>query len=228
MKDSKIKLGTDFIDKLLQGGLPRKSIILVEGTSGIGQSVLLYQFLNEGVKNKEKCIYVFSGHMIEEILDEFDSYNLNIKENDIEWIDASGAEEKAIQCDLSELYTVSSAIKKAIEKKGKNQVRLGMDIISPALMSNNPSEVYKFLSSLINDLKKNDVPSILVIEDAMHDPQVVASIEQLCDGVIEMKAIEKDLEIETVMKIKKMRNIPPFQKYFKYRVTEEGIIEKKE
>ena len=227
MKESKRRIGVEFLDDLLQGGLPKKSVILIEGTSGIGQSVLLYHFLNDGVRNKEKCIYVFSGRLIEEILDEFDSYKMDVRDKDLIWIDASNTDQKAIQCDLSELYTLSSAIKNVIEQNEKKEIRLAMDIISPILMANNPSEVYKFLSSLITELKKNDVTALFVIEDAMHDPQIVASIEQLCDGVIEMKAIEKDLEIETVLKIKKMRNVPPFQRYYKYEVTSDGIMEKK-
>jgi len=227
MKDQKRKIGVEFIDNLLEGGLPKKSVLLVEGTSGIGQSVLLYHFLNEGVKNKEKCIYVFSGHFIDEILDGFYSYKMNIKEKDLIWIDVSNTDDRAIQCDLSELYTLSSAIKNVLENTKNTEIRLAMDVISPILMANNSSEVYKFLSSLISELKKKDVITLFVIEDAMHDPQIVASIEQLCDGVIEMKAIEKDLEIETVIKIKKMRNIPPFQRYYKYKVTSDGIIEKK-
>mgnify|MGYP001277066760 CR=1 FL=1 len=232
MAENKEKTGVKFLDELLQGGVPAKSIILVEGTSGIGQSVLVYHFLSQGVKEQDKSVYVFSGHLLDEVLDEFESYGMEVKKSDIGWIDASNSNEdpSVIQCDLSELFTVSSAIKKKLaEKKSKSQqVRLAIDIVSPALMSNNSSEVYKFLSSLISELKKNNVTAMLVIEDAMHDPHVVASIEQLCDGVIEMKAIEKDLEIETVLKIKKMRNIPPFQKCYRYRVTKEGIVEKRE
>jgi len=167
---------------------------------------------------------------LDEILDEFESYNMEVKKGEINWVDASNSnEDPAItQCDLSELFTVSSAIKKNLAGKKAQGARLAMDIVSPALMSNNSSEVYKFLSSLISELKKSNVTAMLVIEDAMHDPHVVASIEQLCDGVIELKAIEKDLEIETVLKIKKMRNIPPFQKCYRYKVTDEGIVEKRE
>lgn len=229
MAVQKEKIGIEFIDRLLQGGVNPKTSILIEGTAGIGQNVMLYQFLYEGIRNNELCIYLFSGHMIDEVLDEFESYGMEVKEKDIVWIDASSSNESAIQCDISELYTVSSAIKKVISSRKKGQrIRVASDAISPMLMSNNPAEVYKFLSSLITELKKNDAISMFVIEDAMHEPQVSASIEQLCDGVIELKVLENELTIETVMKIKKMKNIPPFQKYFKYKVTENGLIEKKE
>ena len=232
MPEQKEKLGVKFLDELLNGGVPAKSIILVEGTSGIGQNVLLYHFLFQGVREQDRAVYVFSGHLLDEILDEFESYSMEVKKGEISWVDASNSnEDPAITpCDLSELFTVSSAIKKNLAgKKSKTQqTRLAMDMVSPALMSNDSSEVYKFLSSLISELKKNNVTAMLVIEDAMHDPHVVASIEQLCDGVIEMKAIEKDLEIETVLRIKKMRNIPPFQKCYRYKVTGEGIVEKRE
>lgn len=224
-KTEKESTGIKFLDELLQGGITPKTSILIEGTPGIGQNVILYQFLYEGIRKGEKCIFLFAGHMVDEILDEFESYGMELKDSDIIWIDASSSNENAIQCDLSELYTVSSAIKNAVSEKGKGKnIRIAMDAISPMLMANNPGEVYKFLLSLLTELKKNNVISMFVIEDAMHEPQVTASIEQLCDGVIELKAIEKDLEIETVMKIKKMKNNPPFEKYFKYRVTQDGIV----
>lgn len=229
MASQKEKIGIELVDNLMQGGMPTKTSILIEGTSGIGQNVMLYQFIYEGIRNKERCVYLFSGHMIDEILEEFESYGMEVKEKDVVWIDASASNENAIQCDLSELYTVSSAIKNVISGRKKGEkIRFATDAISPMLMANNPAEVYKFLSSLITELKKNEAASLFIIEDAMHEPQVTASIEQLCDGVIELKAIEKDLEIETVMKIKKMKNVPPFQKYFKYKVTEGGIVEKRE
>src|SRR4051812_3542366 len=50
--------GVPGLDRILQGGLPRKRIYLVDGHPGVGKTTLALQFLLEGVRLGEKCLYV--------------------------------------------------------------------------------------------------------------------------------------------------------------------------
>ncbi len=54
----RIKTGVPGLDTLIQGGLPKNSITLVSGPPGSGKSILCFQFLWDGVKNNEKCLYL--------------------------------------------------------------------------------------------------------------------------------------------------------------------------
>lgn len=54
----RIKTGIDGLDTIIQGGLPKKSITLVSGPPGGGKSILCFQFLYEGAKNGEKCLFL--------------------------------------------------------------------------------------------------------------------------------------------------------------------------
>jgi circadian clock protein KaiC len=54
----RVKTGVPGLDTIIQGGLPKNSITLVSGPPGGGKSILCFQFLWEGVKNGEKCLFL--------------------------------------------------------------------------------------------------------------------------------------------------------------------------
>jgi circadian clock protein KaiC len=50
--------GVQGLDDVLGGGLPRDCMYLVDGNPGVGKTTLALQFLLEGVREKERCLYV--------------------------------------------------------------------------------------------------------------------------------------------------------------------------
>ena len=56
------------LDDILLGGLPRNRLYLVEGTPGTGKTTLALQFLLEGRKLGERCMYVTLSETAEELL----------------------------------------------------------------------------------------------------------------------------------------------------------------
>jgi circadian clock protein KaiC len=64
----RLKTGIQGLDNLLGGGLPKGSITLVSGPPGSGKSIFCFQFINEGIKNEEKCLFLTLDKKIEGIL----------------------------------------------------------------------------------------------------------------------------------------------------------------
>jgi circadian clock protein KaiC len=58
LSTSKCGTGVPGLDSVLSGGLPRNCLYLVDGNPGVGKTTLALQFLLEGVKQKERCLYV--------------------------------------------------------------------------------------------------------------------------------------------------------------------------
>ncbi|MES3039374.1 MAG: ATPase domain-containing protein, partial [Bdellovibrionota bacterium] len=53
-----IKTGVHGLDEILNGGLPRNRIYLIDGDPGAGKTTLGLQFLMEGVRSSERVLYV--------------------------------------------------------------------------------------------------------------------------------------------------------------------------
>jgi len=54
----RVKTGVEGLDEIIEGGVPKKSITLVSGPPGGGKSIFCFQFLWEGIKNGEKCLFL--------------------------------------------------------------------------------------------------------------------------------------------------------------------------
>jgi circadian clock protein KaiC len=63
-----LSTGIQGLDDILNSGLPKDRIFLVEGNPGSGKTTLALQFLLEGVKASEKCLYISFAETKEEVL----------------------------------------------------------------------------------------------------------------------------------------------------------------
>lgn len=61
------RIGIDGLDDILNGGLIEHRMYLVEGNPGAGKTTLALQFLFEGVKHGEKCLYITLSETKEEL-----------------------------------------------------------------------------------------------------------------------------------------------------------------
>jgi len=64
----RVKTGVEGLDVVISGGLPKSSITLVSGPPGGGKSIFCFQFLYEGVKNGEKCLFLTLDKKVEGLL----------------------------------------------------------------------------------------------------------------------------------------------------------------
>jgi KaiC/GvpD/RAD55 family RecA-like ATPase len=67
-KMNRTKTGIEGLDKIIQGGFPKNSITLVSGPPGGGKSIFCFQFLYEGIKNQDKCLYLTLDKKVEGLL----------------------------------------------------------------------------------------------------------------------------------------------------------------
>ncbi|MEP6861263.1 MAG: ATPase domain-containing protein [Deltaproteobacteria bacterium] len=61
------RTGISGLDEVLNGGLPRDHIYLIEGDPGVGKTTLALQFLLEGVRAGERALYVTLSETAEEV-----------------------------------------------------------------------------------------------------------------------------------------------------------------
>ncbi|VVB59870.1 DNA repair and recombination protein RadA [uncultured archaeon] len=70
IEDKRVGTGIEGLDGLLQGGYPTGSVTLVAGTPGTGKTIVCFQYLNAGIKNGEKCLYLTSDERIHNLVNQ--------------------------------------------------------------------------------------------------------------------------------------------------------------
>lgn len=70
--------GNSGLDTILQGGLPAGHLYLLEGQPGSGKTTLALEFLLEGVRQGERCLYVTMSETAEELTEVAASHHWDI------------------------------------------------------------------------------------------------------------------------------------------------------
>jgi KaiC/GvpD/RAD55 family RecA-like ATPase len=65
-------------------------------------------------------------------------------------------------------------------------------------------------------------------EDGMNAPNALTTMEQIFDGVIEMRRYEQGLSITPLLRVKKMLGLPPLHGYFRFSVSSTGTCYERE
>lgn len=217
-----VSTGLEQLDNVLGGdGYPERSSILVSGPPGVGKEALGYWFTRSGLISGDFCLYV-TRLAVSEVLEDMKAFRISTDKLP-SWIAAEGGHSKF---DINDLTSLSTSIKESIRKKtldGKRS-RVVTDILSPLLMLNSPDTIYRFFNQLLADSKQNNAIFLATIEEGMHQPQVLAAMQQLFDGVLELRLYEQGPNVEPLFRVRKMRGMEPQPRYFRYEFSK-GTME---
>lgn len=219
MRSHLVSTGVPTLDGLLgSDGYPDRSSILVIGPPGIGKEALGYWFIRSGLVQSDYCLYV-THRPVSDVLRDMKGMGVGT-ERVPEWIASSGS---PIKCDLRDSTAISYNLKQAVQRNPGRRVRVATDVLSPLLVLNPLEPMYNYWSQLLTDLKQRDSVVFALAEDGMHPPNVLTTMEQLFDGVIEMRLYEEGLAITPLFRVRKMLGLPPLHGYFRFSVTSTGM-----
>ena len=214
-----VSTGVPTLDRILgDDGYPDRTSILVKGPPGIGKEVLGYWFVRYGLVQGDYCLYA-THRPVSDVLRDMKRVGI-ATERVPDWIASSGS---PIRCDLRDAASISYGIKETLHRNKDRRSRLTTDVLSPLLVLNPLESMYSFWSQLLSDLKQQDLVVLALAEDGMHPPNTLTTMEQLFDGVVEMKLYEEGLAITPLFRIKKMLGLPPLQGYFRFSITSTGM-----
>ncbi|HXZ89528.1 MAG TPA: ATPase domain-containing protein [Candidatus Dormibacteraeota bacterium] len=124
---------------------------------------------------------------------------------------------------MNDLSGLSINMKEILKKNGDRRIRIVIDIISSILMLNPPETIYKFLTQLFAAVKQYDAVLVATLEEGMHPPNVLAAMQQLFDGVIELRLYEEGLKVIPLLRIRKMRGVAPQPAYYNFSFSHSGM-----
>ncbi len=214
-----VSTGVPSLDNLLgSDGYPDRSAVLVEGPPGIGKEALCYWFVRSGLIQGDYCLYA-THRPVSDVLRDMKGVGVST-ERVPDWIASSGS---SIRLDLRDPTSISVNIKQAAHQNKDRRVRIATDVLSPLLVLNSVESMYNYWSQLLSDLKQQDCVTFALAEEGMHVPNVLTTMEQIFDGVIEMRLYEEGLSITPLFRVKKMLGLPPLHGYFRFSISSSGM-----
>jgi circadian clock protein KaiC len=211
--------GVPALDKLLVDGYPDKSAVMIVGPPGIGKEALGYWFIQTGLIQGDFCLYV-TRLSVREVLQDVKGFGVDMQKKVPLWFSSDGGQ---IKCDVSDLAGLSFNVKEVLRQNTTRRIRIVTDVLSSLLMLNQPETIYKFLNQLLDEVKRYDAVLLATLEEGMHKPEVLAAMQQLFDGVVELRLYEEGLKVLPLLRIRKMRGVPPQPGYFNFSFTRTGM-----
>jgi KaiC domain protein len=225
MSDNRVKTGVDGLDEMLQGGLPENHIVVLMGSFGTGKTTFGLQFLIEGLKKDEPCIFISLEEDKDSIIKNAASFG---------WDLTQAIEKKKIglfKLEPSDAKTTITRIKSELPKfiKSFGAKRVVLDSVSLLnMMFSDENERRSNLFNLCQLLRSTGATVLMTAEVKDDNPRSSRDglAEYTADGVLLLQSDERDEggEVQLTIRILKMRRTAHSRRVKPYSITDKGIV----
>ncbi len=220
-KDECIRIPTGIkeFDKLVERGFEKNSTNLIMGGPGSGKTIFATQYIVEGLKNRENCLYITFEENKSSFYHNMKRFNWSLEEYE-----------------KNNLFTflnyTPGKVKSMLEEGGgiieniiiKNKVtRLVIDsMTSFTLLFDDELEKREASLELFNMIKKWNCTSLVTFEGSPNGEQYRA-LEFESDSIILMQFARKMVKREREIEVLKMRGTNHSKGLYKFSITKNGI-----
>lgn len=225
MNTGKVRTGIQGLDEMLQGGIPENHMILVMGTFGTGKTTFGLQFLLEGLRNEEPCMFISLEEDKDSILKNAASFG---------WDLSQAIESKKLglfKLEPSDAKTTVTRIKSELPKfiKSFGAKRVVLDSVSLLnMLFTDDNERRANLFNLCQLMRSTGATAVLTAEVKDDNPRSSRDglAEYTVDGVLLLQSeeIRESGEVQLTVRILKMRRAPHSRRVKPYSITDKGIV----
>ncbi len=232
-----ISVGIEGLNKLIGGGIPRRTILLLSGVPGVGKTVFCQQFIYEGLKNGEYGIYLTMDESPEDVKERMKIFGWDVteyeKKGQLVFIDCyswrlgelSGSKSRfalSSPTDINQLNRIVIEGQREVQKFS-DKGRVVLDSLSTLVMYAGLEPVFKFTQVFAARAKQQNNTGLLVLEEGVHDEKLSNALQYTTDGVIEFRMYEDDSNIKRQLRILRMKFAKHFANWVDFEITDNGI-----
>lgn len=194
LKKSRLSTGMSDLDIILEGGYQNPGNIIIVGPSGSEKSALSYHFA-AATTQSECCMIICGSSSPADILNKAANYGINLNRNNIFFIDcysntlgkAAEPNERILTVSSpSSLNDLSLAINDITKLANGKKIRVIFDTLSTFVIYNPSDSIRKFLGVIEGRLRSANATVIYLVDDGVHDKQLLSLIEHGMDGVYQI------------------------------------------
>ncbi|MEM0372252.1 MAG: ATPase domain-containing protein [archaeon] len=206
------KTGIKELDKMLNGGIPERSSIVITGGLGTGKTALTMQLLYNAAKNGDRCLFVSLEESPQDIIDQSTSFGWNVgdlvKKNMI-------IIQHHVQLDYDSLEV---SIENTL-RKYKDIKFVAVDPISMLKIYFKSETGFRIALFRLSQLFKKHNTTAFLVED---ETESTAS-RFVSDGVIMLKIEKKETGKVRTLEVPKMRKTAHEIEPVTFKITDKGI-----
>jgi len=225
MVAGRVKTGVEGLDEMLQGGFPENHIVVVMGSFGTGKTTFGLQYIVEGIKSNESCIFISLEEDKESITNNAAAFGWDIAKA----IDAKKL--GLFKLEPSDAKTTVTRIKSDLPKfiKSFGAKRVVLDSVSLLnMMFDDDAERRTNLFNLCQLLRSTGATTLLTAEVKDENPRSSRDglAEYTADGVVLLQSDEtrEGGEVQLTVRILKMRRTSHSRRVKPYSITDKGIV----
>nr|WP_276411167.1 KaiC domain-containing protein [Halomicroarcula sp. XH51] len=219
----RIDIGIEGLDGMIQGGVPKRHLIVAIGSAGTGKTTFGLQFLHHGLEVGDTCIFITLEQSYRSIIDTADDRGWGFREYEdddrLAVIDLDPVEM------ANSLDNIRNELPALIEDFDAD--RLVLDSVSLLeMMYDQPAKRRTEVFDFTRSLKEAGVTTMLTSEASEDNPYASRHgiIEYLTDAVFVLQYVRGSTqETRLAVEIQKIRNANHSRETKPYEITRDGI-----
>ncbi len=221
---TRVNTGIRGLDEILHGGLPGRRVHLVQGSPGAGKTTLALQFLLEGVRQRERGLYISLSETREEVQAVAASHGWDLDDLTIFEASRLGEEDENTLFDTSEVELGERMETILSEVARVEPTRLVVDSCTELrLLAHSPVRYRRQILALKHRLVEANRTVLLLDNPSPGSPDVL--LQSLAHGVLTLEHRQSEFWGERRrLAVSKMRGVAYHGGYHDYSIVTGGLV----
>ncbi|HHW39581.1 MAG TPA: ATPase [Syntrophomonadaceae bacterium] len=205
--------GVEGLDRIISQGMVYGSQIMVHGDTGIGKTVLAGEFIKEGLRCGDVCIYVACDEPPDVMRRHLGGFKVGTRAYEeagrLVFVDAYEEEASPEKYHIADQHNLDKyfALERELVKRFEGRrIRLVVDSLSTLFTPLDSTEVMEFHRTRLKYLRKHGILALDVFVDGVLDGRVMTVASHLYNVIVRMKFGASENRPVRILQVGKVRS----------------------